>query len=228
MGKKFGLFLVIVLIAVNSTYANPKELTGMGMVLGQGVNLRAAPNKTAFKISVLNYGYLVTVLEYANQWYRVKLNDSQEGWIYKQYVTIRPSTIESGRRLLVQTRRLTDYAKIYLGNKYVYGGCSTAGFDCSGFTMFVYARLGYRLPHNALSQTRLGQKVRRADLLGGDLVFFATMRSPFINHVGIYLKDGDFIHASSGAGRIKIDSLEDGYYRVRYRGARRLLGERVI
>jgi cell wall-associated NlpC family hydrolase len=226
MGKKVGLFLVIVLITVNTTYANLKAPTGM--ILGQGVNLRAAPNRTALKIGVLNYGYLLTVLESANQWYRVKLNNNQKGWIYKEYVTIRPSTIESGRRLLAKTRKLTDYAKIYLGNKYVYGGSSKAGFDCSGYTMFVYARFGYKLPHNALSQIRLGQEVNRTDLLSGDLVFFTTMRSSSINHVGIYLENGNFIHASSGAGRIKIDSLEERYYRLRYRGARRLLDKRVI
>ena len=68
----------------------------------------------------------------------------------------------------------------------------------------------------------------KVELIQGDLVFFSTVEPSRINHVGIYLGAGDFIHASSGYGRVKVNSLEDSYYNLRYRGARRVLNNLVI
>ena len=89
--------------------------------------------------------------------------------------------------------------------------------------MFVFGKFGYKLPHNAFSQNNIGEKIERSALDMGDLIFFKTMRSLSINHVGIYLGDGSFIHAASGAGRIKIDSVFSHYYSSRYWGARRII-----
>ena len=86
-----------------------------------------------------------------------------------------------------------------------------------------YEKFGYKLPHSASSQMNFGQEIRRSELALGDLIFFKTMRSASINHVGIYLGDGIFIHAASGSGRIKIDSVFSRYYNSRYWGARRIL-----
>jgi NlpC/P60 family/Bacterial SH3 domain len=214
------LLLVLVLIIGNTLYA---ENNVSGMVIGQTVNLRTEPYGTAMVITTLNLDVLVQVIELHNQWYRIKLNDDREGWIYKDYITVQPLEIESRTNLLAKRQEITDFAKSYLGAKYHYGGATPVGFDCSGYTRYVYAKFGYNLPHNASSQMRVGEKVSREDLILGDLVFFSTAGPSRINHVGIYLGEGDFIHASSGYGRVKVNSLEDNYYNSRYRGARRVL-----
>ena len=113
----------------------------------------------------------------------------------------------------------TAYA--FRGVRYRYSGSSPRGFDCSGFTSYVYRRKGVSLPHNAAEQFQHGRRVGKDSLKPGDLVFFSTTRRG-ISHVGIYAGDGKFVHASSGGGRVRVDSLESGYYGNRFRGARRV------
>lgn len=114
----------------------------------------------------------------------------------------------------------TAYA--YRGTPYRYGGSSRGGFDCSGFTSYLYRKKGVALPHTATGQFHLGKKVNRGELKPGDLVFFQTGGKP-ISHVGIYVGDGRFIHSSNKrSGGVREDSLDSAYYRGRYRGARRV------
>ena len=120
---------------------------------------------------------------------------------------------------------VVEYAKQYLGCPYVYGGSGSSSFDCSGFTMYVYKNFGYSLSHSAIAQSKVGTYVEKENLQPGDLVFFLewdTMDE--IGHCGIYIGDGDFIHASSGSGYcVKISNLNSGSYSTRYATARRLI-----
>lgn len=120
-----------------------------------------------------------------------------------------------GRKDVVRT------AYAFRGTRYRYGGASRGGFDCSGLTSYVYAKKGVSLPHNAAAQFKRGQAVSKSKLKEGDLVFFHTTRRG-ISHVGMYIGDGKFVHASSARGRVRVDSLNSGYYSQRYRGARRV------
>jgi cell wall-associated NlpC family hydrolase len=104
----------------------------------------------------------------------------------------------------------------YLGVPYVWGGASPAGFDCSGFTMYVYAQVGVSLPHNAAAQYGYGAPVSRSDLQPGDLVFFDGL-----GHVGLYIGGGSFIHAPHTGDVVKISSLS-GWYAATFVGGRRL------
>jgi cell wall-associated NlpC family hydrolase len=104
----------------------------------------------------------------------------------------------------------------YLGIPYVYGGSTPAGFDCSGFVMFVFAQMGVSLPHNAAAQYGSGTPVDRSQLQAGDLVFFNGL-----GHVGIYIGGGSFIHAPHTGDVVKISSLS-GWYASTWVGARRL------
>ncbi|WP_339312208.1 C40 family peptidase [Paenibacillus sp. FSL M7-0896] len=108
-----------------------------------------------------------------------------------------------------------------IGTKYVSGGTSTNGFDCSGFTMYVFDKIGINLPHQSGSQYQMGSAVSRDEMRPGDLVFFNTSGKG-ISHVGIYVGDGEFAHASSSRG-VTISSLSDSYYVSRYVGAKRIM-----
>ncbi|MDX6475009.1 MAG: hypothetical protein QOH95_520 [Gaiellaceae bacterium] len=113
---------------------------------------------------------------------------------------------------------LVRFARHYLGTPYSYGGTSPgSGFDCSGFTRFVYAHFGIALPHYSGAQFGMGRRVSRAALRPGDLLFFDGL-----GHVGLYVGHGRFIHAPHSGTRVSIDPLS-GWYAGRYDGARRLL-----
>jgi len=104
----------------------------------------------------------------------------------------------------------------YLGVPYVWGGASPSGFDCSGFTMYVYAKVGISLPHNAAMQYGYGSPVSRENLQAGDLVFFNGL-----GHMGLYIGGNQFIHAPHTGDVVKISSMS-GWYSDTYVGARRL------
>ncbi|MGI9111054.1 MAG: NlpC/P60 family protein [Gaiellaceae bacterium] len=105
----------------------------------------------------------------------------------------------------------------YLGVPYRWGGADPSGFDCSGFSMYVYAKLGISLPHHAASQYGMGTTVSKDQLEAGDLVFFNGL-----GHMGIYIGGGQFIHAPHSGDVVKISSLSDSWYASTWVGARRL------
>ena len=109
------------------------------------------------------------------------------------------------------------YAKQFLGCKYVYGGTTTSGFDCSGFTQFVYKHFGVNLNRTAAAQYSNGKAV--TSLQAGDLVMFGKSG---INHVGIYIGGNTFIHAANPSRGVTTDTLASGYYKTNYVGARRI------
>mgnify|MGYP002967573040 FL=1 len=118
---------------------------------------------------------------------------------------------------------IVSIAQQYLGVPYVYGGSSASGFDCSGFTMYVFAQAGIKLPHGATSQLSYGTEVSRSDLQPGDLVFFQDYGYT-ASHVGIYIGGDQFIHASSSYYNghcVVITSLSETYYNNHYLTARR-------
>ena len=111
-----------------------------------------------------------------------------------------------------------------IGIRYKYGGTNPeSGLDCSGFVRYVYKAVwGTELPRTAQEQSRVGERVDVHDLQPGDLVFYNTLRRRF-SHVGIYLGDDKFIHAPSTGGEIRIESMDIGYWKKRFNGARRIV-----
>lgn len=114
--------------------------------------------------------------------------------------------------------QIVSYARHFLGVRYVYGGTTPrSGFDCSGFTRYVYAHFGIDLPHYSGAQFDMGRRVARASLRPGDLLFFDGL-----GHVGLYIGDGKFIHAPHSGTTVSVDTLA-GWYSGRYDGARRFV-----
>ena len=133
------------------------------------------------------------------------------------------AAIVSGKSM-VQRKRVSlandvvMLAHQFVGMRYRYGGTSPrTGFDCSGFVMYVYGKLGIQLPHNAAAQFRVGASVPRSSLRPGDLVFFNGL-----GHVGIYVGKGRFIHSPRTGERIRIEYLSGNWSRW-YVGARRVV-----
>jgi cell wall-associated NlpC family hydrolase len=108
-----------------------------------------------------------------------------------------------------------------MGVPYVWGGMSPNGFDCSGFSKYVLSKHGISIPRTAAEQYTAGTSVSKSNLRVGDLVFFTTYK-PGPSHLGFYLGNGDFIHASSSKG-VTISNLSSTYYSSRYIGARRVI-----
>lgn len=223
------------------------------------INIRKEPNTTSSIIMVVDTNTELKVIGESGNWYKVNTS-SGDAYISKDLLSDKKVTV-TNRGNVDRTEdknnnkeaedntstsdlskedsstagsQIVSYAKKFLGVPYIYGGASPSGFDCSGFTMYVYKHFGISMAHGAQSQAKLGKKISadkssKSSLLNnlkpGDLVFFLDYETmDEIGHCGIYIGDGNFIHASSGSGYcVKINSLLPGeYYNSRYCGARRV------
>lgn len=121
-------------------------------------------------------------------------------------------------------REVVRVAQKYKGAKYTWGGSSPKGFDCSGFTWYVYQKAtGMDITHGVEEQWQLGHSVGRGEWQPGDIVFFENTFERGLSHVGIYTSGDDFIHAENEQTGVVISSLDSDYYSQHYAGARRLL-----
>ena len=125
----------------------------------------------------------------------------------------------------VDRQKLLEDAKFFKGGKYVWGGTSPKGFDCSGYVQYLYRKHNVNLPRTAWAQSKKGKPVDIQNLQKGDLLFFLTdkKRGIPVTHVGIYLGNGKFIHAASRKKGIIISPINHGYYAKKFVSARRVL-----
>ena len=184
-----------------------------------GLRVRSEPNTDSEIITTMGEGERLEVLEELEGWIKVSLDD-EEAYISADYAVVEEEldtaiTMTTSGRLteLLYGEGVSDvrvdlcqYAKEFLGNRYVWGGASlTKGTDCSGFTMMVYKKYGISLPHSSVSQSKMGTKVSLSEAKAGDLVFYA--KGGTVNHVGIYIGNGQVIHASNPKQGIKISPV---------------------
>ena len=109
---------------------------------------------------------------------------------------------------------IADLAKSLLGSPYKYGGASLKGFDCSGLVYYTHGKLGIRTPRTSLQQYKSAKNISLSKLHSGDLVFF-TLNKTNVSHVGIYLGNGQFIHAPKSGKRVSVNNLNDSFWRLR-------------
>jgi len=117
-------------------------------------------------------------------------------------------------------KQIAAIATHLIGTPYQFGGADSQGFDCSGLAAFAYERVGLEIPRTAADQGKAAKPIASGKLAPGDLVFF-RMGSRHINHVGIYIGDGGFVHAPRRGGTVSSASLDDPYFRKRFAGAGR-------
>ena len=185
------------------------------VVTGGTINVRTGPGTNYDKITQVVSGKQVTVVGESNGWYQVTF-DSTTGWLLGEYLRD-PADLDG-----TVGAKVVSMAMPFLGTRYRSGGASPNGFDCSGFTMYLYAQLGYSLPHSATAQYKnCGYAVAKSDLQPGDLVFFSDS-SHAIGHVGIYIGNGEFVHAPRTGRDVTVSSLTSGYWAQKYLEARRV------
>ena len=193
-----------------------------GVITGNYVNVRSGPSTDTSILTKVSTGVTVELVSLSDNWYAVRYN-GMDGYICADYVRLYTGSASGGSAV---GSDVVDTALSLLGVPYVYGGSSPRGFDCSGFTMYVFGLHGYSLPHTATGQwNNSGTYVEKSDLQPGDLVLFcdpAASNGKACSHVGIYIGDNQFVHASSGSRRIQIDSLSLDYYARYYVGAKRV------
>lgn len=231
----------------------PKEtpITVKTMYVNESsIYVRKGPSTNNDILTSLVRNAEVTVIAEVEDWYKVKVN-GDTGYIAKRLLsdkkqettnrgnvdrkeaetegqaTVGEQTAISNTTTTSSNQRqeVINFAKQYLGCKYVYGASGPSTFDCSGFTMYVYRQFGITLSHSATAQSKKGTPVAKENLQPGDLVFFKDYETmDGIGHCGIYIGNGDFIHASSGTGYcVKISTLLSGSYERRYETARSVL-----
>ena len=193
--------------------------TPYGRANGDGINVRSGPSTESEVLASVNSGTIVTVNGFEDGWYNVTCKYGTEGYIRSDFLDLTTSSATSSSSGIVAT------AKQHLGTRYVYGGAAPGGFDCSGFTMYVYKQYGHSLPHTASGQWQSGISTRVysiSELQPGDLVFFndpSRNAGKACSHVGIYIGNGQHIHASSSrSNSVIISDLTSGYYNTYFVG----------
>lgn len=196
--------------------ATVQETGKQGIITGGTINVRKGPGTEYDRITQVATGKVVTILGTESGWYHIQFG-STSGYVLGDYLReYVPGAASAVGEQIVQM------AMQYMGVRYRSGGSSPNGFDCSGFTMYLYGQLGYSLPHTATGQyNNCGTYVAKADLQPGDLVFFSDSGHA-IGHVGIYIGNGAIIHARSSTHCVMTNYLSESYYTNRYVGAKRI------
>ena len=190
---------------------------------GSSLNMRAAAGTSYDTVASIPGGTVLELEGVDNGWYKVT-SSGKTGYVSSDYITIttEPDATETASSDL--GAQIVAYAEEYLGTPYVLGGNGPNQFDCSGFTKYVYSHFGYTLNRTATDQLQNGVSVSKDELQPGDLVFFKYRTSKPVSHVGIYIGNGEFIHASTNRYVVQIDQMESGHYANVYVYARRIIG----
>ena len=225
---------------------------GYGKVNHTAVNMRSGPGTSHSAIGKSSKGDLAYVIGFNKQWYKVIWNNSicyirSDYLTLTEYpyenqassksplffrkgastgTSVSPARLATSANYIsttgVTAQQIISTAKKYIGVPYLWAGTTPSGFDCSGYVQYVFKARGINLNRTTTQQYKHGTYVSKANLIPGDLVFFQNTYRAGISHVGIYIGNGQFIHASSSKG-VTISYLSNSYWTSHYYGARRIL-----
>ena len=221
--------------SVAGDISGPEEFTDIGSttmyITASKLNVRAYPSTDEHGtiLGKLSFGDAVTVTGKSNKWYRIKFSNNGvtcDAYVSREYVDTTPTSGgSSGGSTSSGSGTATDianFAMSFVGYSYVWGGMSpSTGFDCSGLMYYVLTQYGYSMNRVSNDQMTQGTAVSRDNLQVGDLVFFGY--GSYANHVGMYIGNGNFVHASTPSTGVRVNSLNETYYNTRYIGARRII-----
>lgn len=195
-----------------------KEITLVATIKTTTLFVREEPSTDAAVVTMvpIDEEYVVTEGDKGSEWLKIEI-DEDDGWISAEYVTLAETLdkamsmkeLKYGEGVSDVRVSLVNYAKQFIGNRYVWGGTSlTKGADCSGYVQSIFRKYGVYLPRTSAAQSTVGKKISASDAQPGDLFFYA--RGGRIGHVGIYIGGGQIVNAHSRRTGIRIDNA---YYR---------------
>lgn len=181
------------------------------------LNIRTSADASSARVGTLSSGAVVEVIYTVNGWYRIA-----DGYISADYAVIMdPDDVVPTSEL---GQQIADFALTLKGSRYVYGGTSSNGFDCSGLVQYVYAEFGISVNRTASAQMSNGTALSMSELQPGDAVFFLKSGSGAsrASHCGIYIGNGQFIHASTPTKGVIVNDMDYAYYTSGFVGGRRM------
>jgi cell wall-associated NlpC family hydrolase len=195
----------------------------VAMVTAAKASIKRLASRNSRTLYACPRGTYVAAIGQTGIWYAVLMSDSSTGFIEKRSVNLLDYRVtESVLRGQSSTgNKIVDTALRYLGISYKWGGYSTNGIDCSGFVKAVFASNGIALPRTAHEQARVGTSVGWAELRPGDRLYFAC-HSASVDHCGIYIGNGYFIHSSVGHNGVAVDPITKTKFMTSLVAARRL------
>lgn len=217
-----------------------ENFNAQGRITGSRVNVRARPTTSSDVLGTYSVNTSMNVIGINDGWYKIQ-HAGNTGYVRSDLMEITGSSratssgSSSGSNLNVASisapipagdltlgQQIADFALSYVGSRYVYGGASPSGFDCSGLVTYVYKNFGISVTRNASGQYRdNGVAVPKADMIPGDLVFFSN-NGRGVTHVGIYIGGEQFVHASRPGVGVVVTNLDSSYYTTGWVGAKRL------
>ena len=203
---------------LSGDYLKVEEEKVYGQFVVGPLNIRTGPGTQYASAGTLSTGAIVEIVDTVGGvggWY-----ETEDGYVSSDYVTIVDASVVSAS---ANGNAIAQYALQFVGYPYVYGGSSPSGFDCSGFVRYVCSQKGYSVNRTASAQMDNGTPVSYSQLQPGDLVFFNNGNSSKrATHVGIYIGNGQFVHASTSTTGVIISDMNSAYYTTGFVGARRL------
>jgi cell wall-associated NlpC family hydrolase len=215
-----------------------ENFNARGRLTGDRVNIRSRPKTASDILGTYRKGTELTVIGINSGWYKVK-HDGHTGYIRSDFVDIisgYKAAVASSTRIsptspapaadLTLGQQIVEFALGFIGYKYVYGGASPSGFDCSGLVTYVYKSFGVSVTRTASGQYRdNGVLIDKSELAPGDLVFFSNNGLKSVTHVGIYIGDDEFVHASRPGVGVVISRLDSSYYKKGLFGIKRVISQ---
>ena len=223
MKKTLWLIMVLMFLQlyIFNVLANEKGFVNCNLL-----NVRVSPNTECEIVDQMQYGTDFDIIYTVDGWYNIRMNNGITGFVSADYVRKECEELNSYSTEIHNSAIGEEVAKKaynYIGCGYSYGSSGPSRFDCSGFTTYLYKEYGYSLPRTSYSQAEYGQYIDKNDLLPGDILCFSNRSDKKVNHVGVYVGNNEFIHASTSVRGVVKDSLDDDYYVRNYVTARRVV-----
>ena len=205
-----------------STSTTDKKAT----VTASTLNVRSGPS-TSYSITTKVYkGETVEVLESSNGWSKIKTASGEIGWASEEYLSTSGASDNTGNSTTPsnKVKVVVDLAYAQLGKPYVWGAEGPSSFDCSGLMTYIFKNgAGFNLPRTSREQSKIGTTVSRSNLQPGDLIFSSTDGSGGVNHVGIYVGNGEMIHSPKPGDVVKKTNINTSYWNNAYLWAKRVI-----